>query len=370
MPRFTPLRSGALLFALMLLPGCGRNEIQVYQVAKETPANQAPATREPANSGSALPSLTWKLPAGWEEVPAGEMRLASFRVKASDGQTADVGIFPLPGMAGSDLNNVNRWRGQVGQGAVTEEELAKMAEAVPVSGTTAKLYEQAGENPGSGDKTRILAAILRREGVAWFFKMTGPDALVSQQKAAFVDWMKSLAFAAQPALPHDHPPMQDTATTAPVAAAQGASGSKPQWQVPNGWREAAAGQFLAAKFTVSGNANEEAAVNVSMSAGEGGGVAGNVNRWRRQVGLQEVPESELSSLVTAIEASGIKASLVDMTGTDPRTGQKTRLVGAIVPRQGQTWFYKLMGPESLVQGQKEAFQQFVQTARYPADTRE
>jgi hypothetical protein len=33
-----------------------------------------------------------------------------------------------------------------------------------------------------GDKTRILAGILRKEGVAWFFKMTGPDALVAGQK--------------------------------------------------------------------------------------------------------------------------------------------------------------------------------------------
>jgi hypothetical protein len=42
------------------------------------------------------------------------MRVASFRVTGKDGKQADVSVIPLPGLAGSDLDNVNRWRGQVG----------------------------------------------------------------------------------------------------------------------------------------------------------------------------------------------------------------------------------------------------------------
>jgi hypothetical protein len=56
---------------------------------------------------------------------------------------------------------------------------------------------------------------------------------------------------------------------------------------------------------------------------------------------------------------------VDMTGTDARTGQKTRLVGAIVLQANRTWFYKLMGNEQVVTEQKDAFMKFVQTAQYP-----
>jgi hypothetical protein len=48
-------------------------------------------------------------------------------------------------------------------------------------GQPAQVYEMAGENAGSGEKTRILAGILRKKGIAWFFKMTGPDALVTGQ---------------------------------------------------------------------------------------------------------------------------------------------------------------------------------------------
>ena len=73
-----------------------------------------------------------------------------------------------------------------------------------------KLYEQAGANPGSGEKTRILAAITRRDGVAWFFKMTGDDGLVAQQKPAFIEFLKSVSFpaaGAQAQLPPSHPPI-------------------------------------------------------------------------------------------------------------------------------------------------------------------
>ena len=138
------------------------------------------------------------------------MRAASFRVAGKDGKQADVSVIPLPGLAGSDLDNVNRWRGQVGLPGVSEAELAKLAQPVEIAGQSASLYEQAGANPGSGDKSRILAAITRRDGTAWFFKMTGDDALVAEQKPAFIEFLKSVSFpaaVAQAQLPPSHPPI-------------------------------------------------------------------------------------------------------------------------------------------------------------------
>ena len=43
-------------------------------------------------------------------------------------------VIPLPGLAGSDLDNVNRWRGQVGLSAVSEAELAKLVQPVEIAG--------------------------------------------------------------------------------------------------------------------------------------------------------------------------------------------------------------------------------------------
>jgi len=358
--------AGFLLAAA--LAGCGGNDIQVYRVAKETSADQ-PSTAAPANPATEpagpAPQLHWKLPAGWKEVPPGEMRVASFSVAGNNGQQADVSVVPLPGLAGGDLDNVNRWRGQVGQPPITAEQMATTAEPVELAGQTARLYDQAGTNPGSGDKSRILAAILRREGVAWFFKMTGDDALVAGQKPAFISFLKSIEFSAAPAqtgLPPSHPPIGGLSMPGGAAPA---SAAKPAWQVPSGWQEVPGGQFLVAKFQLAGEGNAQAAVNVSMSAGDGGGSLANVNRWRTQLGLPAFGEADLTKEARSLDVGGSKAMLVDMTGTDARTQQKARLLAAIVPRAQQTWFYKLMGNEQIVDREASAFTNFVQTARYP-----
>jgi hypothetical protein len=75
-------------------------------------------------------------------------------------------------------------------------------------------------------------------------------------------------------------------------------------------------------------------------------------------------DADVAKLATEIEVSGGKASLVDLSGTDPRTSLPVRLVGIIVPQSGQTWFYKLMGNAGVVESQKDAFTQFVQGVKY------
>lgn len=285
---------------------------------------------------------------------------------------ADVSVVPLAGMAGRDIDNVNRWRSQIGLAPVGEAELAKLSEAVPIAGQEGKLYDMAGKNADSGEKSRMLAAILRRGDTAWFFKMLGDDALVLEQKNAFVDYLKSFALppeggdaaaatTAPNALPPSHPPIGNLSSAAAPVSNEG----KPQWQAPSSWKEIDGGGFLVAKFIVTGSNNSQAAVNVSTSAGDGGGVSANANRWRGQLGLSPLSQSDLDKLVTSVDIDGGKAILVDMTGADVKSGAKTRVVGAVVSRTQQTWFYKLMGPAELVEQQKDAFTKFVQSVKYP-----
>ena len=359
----------ALLFLVAALAGCGRGQVQEYRVAKElTPAQpSAMPPGHPDTSGTAPSALQYKRPAEWQDAPLGEMRAASFRVAGKDGKQADVSAIPLPGLAGSDLDNVNRWRGQVGLPGVSEAELATLAQTVEIAGQPAKLYEQAGANAGSGEKNRILAAITRRDGAAWFFKMTGDDGLVAEQKPAFVEFLKSVSFSApgaQAQLPPSHPPIDGGSMMAPAAAAANSGQAKPNWDVPSGWKEIPGGQFLVAKFALTGAANAQASVNVSMSPGDGGGLLANVSRWRGQLGLGPEAEADLAKDLQSLELPGGKATLADITGQDARTGQKARLVAVVVPRSGETWFYKLMGDAQIVEREKDAFMKFVQTVKY------
>jgi hypothetical protein len=355
-------RSAVLLGGALALSGCGRNDVQVYQVSRQEPA--APPQTMPAghpNVATAMPRLKWTLPAGWEEQTPGEMRVASFRVKGQGTNQADVSVIPLPGAAGGDLNNVNRWRSQVSVPPVAEPELAKLAEKVQIAGSDASLYDQAGVNPAEGGRSRILAAILHREGMAWFFKMTGDDDLVAQQKPAFVEFLKSLRFEvaeAEPALPPSHPPiglsLLTTSTSAPA---------KPDWTVPPSWKEEPPTQMLLARFSAADN-DAHAEITVSVFPGDVGGQLANVNRWRSQVGLEPVVEADLAKLATPVDIADGKAMFVDMIGTDAKSGQPARLLGAMVPQAGQTWFYKMLGDGRVVEREKGAFTKFVQTVKY------
>lgn len=345
------------LFCALALPltGCGGDQIEVYRVAKE----------------GKIKEVTASLPPSWETAPLGEMRAVSFRVRGAGNKTADISVIPLPGQAGRDVDNVNRWRGQVGQSAVSESEVGKLAKPVEITGQTAALYEMTGENPASGDQTSILAAILRKDGTAWFFKMAGDSSLVEQQKANFISYLKTFQFpaeseSARPAsndaeLPPGHPPpaLATQSAVAPVPTS-----GRPNWVVPAGWREIDGGQFLVAKFLVPGTDNSQAIVNVSMSAGNGGGVSANVNRWRKQLGLREISESAANEAVKSVGDGDAKMNLVELAGTDSQSGNPVRMLAMIVPEKSQTWFYKFTGTTSLVEREEEAFVNFVRTTKY------
>jgi hypothetical protein len=356
-------RPAACLTALAMLAfvaGCGRDDVKVYRVGKQ----QAEKTNAPE---------------GWTAVPPGQMRVASFSVKSADGKQADVSVIPLPGSAGGIPANVNRWRGQVGLPPATEAEIRKTAEAIQISGQAAELYDLAGTNASNGGAVRILASIQTRDGAAWFFKMTGDGPLVAQQKPAFIAYLKTFDPAAAPGpsggpsdLPPSHPPIESSAlppghpdlSTMPApGAAEISREGQPNWEAPSGWKEVAGGQFLVAKFILSGDAGAQAAVNVSNSAGDGGGLGANVNRWRKQLGLNEVAGAEGHAAKTMETSSG-KVSFVELTGADARTGQPTSLVAAIAPQSGQTWFYKLMGDAKVVEAHKDEFVKFVQSVKY------
>ena len=116
------------------------------------------------------------------------MRVASFKVAGPDGKQADVSVIPLPGGAGGDFSNVNRWRGQVGLAPVDEAELVKLAQPVEVASQPAALYEQA------GDAIRILAVIQHRDGTAWFFKLMGSAAVVQAQKEPLIEFVRGVKY--------------------------------------------------------------------------------------------------------------------------------------------------------------------------------
>lgn len=113
-----------------------------------------------------------------------------------------------------------------------------------------------------------------------------------------------------------------------------------------------------ARFTIT-DANGTASVTMTVLQGDGGGLLGNVNRWRGQLGLEKLEEKKLVDALKPVEGLDEESRMIDITGISQRSQIETRLVGVIVSDNGLTWFYKLMGSTSVVEEAKEGFLEYL-----------
>lgn len=337
-----------LLAALLgISSGCRREEIQFYTAAKDAPepeAAQGPDGghghgEERAPIPRPRPQVTFKMPDGWQETAPGRMSVANFSIR-SGAQEAQVTITPLPMLAGRDATIVNMWREQVGLKPLEADEVTRQLQDVVVGGETGKLFAVAGKPADGEEPARIVTAMVHRADASWFYKLSGDAALVEAQQPAFIEFLKSIQ-------------IQEPAGDATVADVS-AGGSEPRWEVPGSWKQVAPGQMQIARFAVQKD-GAGAEVFVSVFPNDTGGTLANVNRWRRQLKLAEVDEKELATLVTPLDPASPNAVLVDLTN------DSQRMLGAIVPRGNQWWFYKLLGASTAVGAERENFIRFAKS---------
>lgn len=187
---------------------------------------------------------------------------------------------------------------------------------------------------------------------------------------------KDPAPAVQPSTPHeqqglpaDHPPIgaSDTApapggdmATMANTAVPTAGGSDLKWTAPASWTPKAGSSMRKGSFAVKGG-GAEADFAITAFPGDTGGLHANINRWRGQVGLPNAAPADLDASVQHLDGlGGMHFDVVDLVGPSG-----TRMLGAITSYNGNSWFFKLMGPDTLVAGEKQAFIEFLHTVKTP-----
>ena len=133
-------------------------------------------------------SLKWSLPKGWTELPGGGMRFATFQSPFAGKVEATVVV--LPGPAGGELANVNRWRGQIGLPAMDEAGLAKSRTVLKTKAGAVNVYDFTSEGQA---KSRMVAGyIATPDGNTWFLKLNGDADPVAKAKSDFMTILGSL----------------------------------------------------------------------------------------------------------------------------------------------------------------------------------
>ena len=200
------------LSCLVFFAGCRREEVRTYSTSKEQAPTVAPPLDKPASAPAPAsastaasadaamrstpvttasgPGLAWTAPAHWGEGGERPMRKATFVITGEDGTTAELAVTAFPGNVGGNLANVNRWREQLGVKPVSEAELGRLLQNIDVGDLNIDVAELTG--PGSPPARRVLGAIVPYQGATWFFKLDGPDALVSREKTIFLSFLQTL----------------------------------------------------------------------------------------------------------------------------------------------------------------------------------
>lgn len=161
--------------------------------AMPPPENRAPA--EEVDDNAAPNDISFATPKGWRALPADRFRRVAFDIDG-DATTAEVTI--SDGIGGSVLDNVNRWRNQVGLEPIAEGDLQGELQSVEIGGRPAVYVPIVGPDSVTGARASaitILAIVIDMGGGSQrFLRLKGPASLAEAQKANFEAFASSLEF--------------------------------------------------------------------------------------------------------------------------------------------------------------------------------
>ncbi len=356
-------RVAPALASALTLAGCGDTGVRSYRIPKDDAGSPPPATSSttPAAEVSVGAALAWAVPAAWKAKPPSELRKASFDAFGPAGDRADVSVISFPGTGGDDLANVNRWRGQLQLAPVEAGALASQTSILQAPAGQLVVVDLTGTLASDPSPQRMIGAWLRQPGQTWFFKIVGPVSAVAAQKDAFSAFLRSVS-ASGPApvaggLPSGHPALAESPLSSVPIQADRSSASL-TWQAPASWRAGPANAMRKGSYLL--DAAGSATLAISAFPGDVGGIAANVNRWRGQVGLPPLAEAEAQAATQTITAHGLTFVVADAAAPGG-----PRILAALVPWQGATWFFKVSGPDEAVGRAKPEFLQFLQSIQAP-----
>lgn len=327
--------AGMGLICLLAL-GCEREDpIATYQAPKEPPHIHRDR-------------IEWKAPANWVEWPGDERPIAGFTILA--GFTLDDNDPPLEltvsylergeaPEAGSLRANVNRWERQLKMPPSPPEQVKQLARKIVVSDRNGYQVDLLG--PAGDEQKRTLAAMISEGDRVWFVKVMGEASRVEKRKSEFDQLLSSLILRG------------------PKKESKG----ELLWNTPEDWINAGERPMRFLTF-LAGDDADPAEVMITRLGGTGfGEVLENINRWRAQVGLPAVTRVE-DQPSEHTKLAGNDAAYFDFTGPGTAEKPNRRMLLLMSVAKGDVWFFKMIGPQQVVESQKPSFDEFLKSVEF------
>lgn len=166
--------------------------------------------------------------------------------------------------------------------------------------------------------------------------------------------VKSYTIPKEQPVARSEPKGPDSMRPLPGMAEQAAEAGELQYTVPAGWSQLPATGIRKATLQIEG-----AELSVLVFPGDVGGELANINRWREQIGLSPIEASQLPAISIERTISQLPARYVNLIGAEKS------IKGAILPVNGRTWFFKLLGPTDSVQANEAGLFEFLDSVQLP-----
>lgn len=155
------------------------------------PPGSRPVGPPSAGPPTAGPSVSkYEMPEGWK-IAAENKPFSILTLEAADGdESVTVTVSPI---GGGTSANVDRWRGKVGLGPPTPDELESMIKPIELDGAKAD-YVTVTSSPSNSAPTTILGVVATVRGTPWVVYLSGDAPLAERERSRFEAFVKSLRF--------------------------------------------------------------------------------------------------------------------------------------------------------------------------------
>lgn len=310
--------------------------------------------------------ITFDRPESWTELPPSQFRHLNLKATRLASEDVECYLTILPGGGTGARANLDRWRKQFDQPALTDAEFAALPKA-KLLGLPAHRLDLTGTMSamGGGSKPDYSMTALFAEFPAFdvTLKFVGPKDGIVAETAHFEAFLASLKF--------DSPALGGASSgsaTAPPSASSTASApsgafdpSKASWTVPPGWKPGSGSSMRLVTLDIPGGAQ----CWITALPGESGGLASNLNRWRKEMGQAPLSDGEIAAL-PKVPVLGVDAPWLDLTGEyqgmgGPKNLKEARLLALGCARADVFLSVKMVGPPSVLEAEREHFLAFCQS---------